>query len=137
LHQGNELFGCVGTRAGEFPLRELIPELTLSAALDDRRFAPRTRIPEDLQIEVSILTPMKQLRDPAAFRAGRDGAYLEHGMHQGLLLPQVAAYGYSSERFLDALCWKAGLEPGAHRDPQAKLFVFRAQVFGDAGLNHS
>ncbi len=137
LHQGEELFGCVGTRAGELPLREMIPQLTLSAALDDRRFAPRTRIPDDLEIEISLLTPMKQLRDPSAFQVGRDGAYLEHGVHQGLLLPQVAAHGYSGDRFLDALCWKAGLEPGAHRDPQAKLLVFRAQVFGSAGLNQS
>jgi AMMECR1 domain-containing protein len=36
---------------------------------------------------------------------------------------------WTPARFLDALAQKAGLPPGAYRDPQTRLYVFRAQVF--------
>jgi AmmeMemoRadiSam system protein B/AmmeMemoRadiSam system protein A len=131
LHQGRELFGCIGMRASDQPLAELIPELTLSAALDDPRFEARASVPEDLDIEISVLTPMKRIRNWASFRIGRDGACLEYGGRTQLLLPQVACRGdYTATLFLEALSRKGGLRPEAYRDSQARLQVFRAQVFG-------
>ncbi|MGO9897447.1 MAG: AmmeMemoRadiSam system protein B [Bryobacteraceae bacterium] len=130
LHQGPELFGCVGTRTAALPLAEAVPELTLAAALDDPRFSPRASVPGGLDIEISVLTPMKRIRDWRSFRIGRDGACLEYGAHSELLLPQVAGHGiYTETSFLEALSRKAGLRPDAYRDPQARLSVFRAQVF--------
>lgn len=131
LHQGRKLFGCIGTRAAELPLAELVPELTLSAALDDPRFPPRASVPDGLDIEISVLTPMKRIRDWRSFRIGRDGACLEYDGLTHLLLPQVASHGVcTATRFLQALSRKAGLRPGAYRDSKARLSVFRAQVFG-------
>jgi hypothetical protein len=130
LHQGRDLYGCIGTRTAKTPLAELIPKLTLSAALDDPRFSHRV-VPAGLDIEVSLLTPMRRIRDWRLFRIGRDGAYLEYGARGELLLPQVARDGaFTEARFMEALCQKAGLRPSAYRDPQARLSVFRAQVFG-------
>jgi AmmeMemoRadiSam system protein B/AmmeMemoRadiSam system protein A len=130
LHQGRELFGCVGMVTASSPLEEAVPELALEAALDDRRFAHRSTVPEGLNIEISVLTPMKQIRDWRAFRIGRDGAYLDSGGHTGLLLPQVAAHGaFTETSFLETLSRKAGLAPHAYRDPKARLSVFQAQVF--------
>ncbi|MGP8244991.1 MAG: AmmeMemoRadiSam system protein B [Bryobacteraceae bacterium] len=129
LHQGRELFGCVGTRTAVLPLAEAVPELTLAAALDDPRFSPRASVPDGLDIEISVLTPMKRIRDWRTFRVGRDGACLEYDARSELLLPQVAADGiHTGTGFLEVLSRKAGLRPGAYRDPQAKLSVFRAQV---------
>jgi AMMECR1 domain-containing protein len=55
---------------------------------------------------------------------------LDSGPHSALLLPQVADHGaYTATSFLEALSRKAGLPPGAYRDPQARLSVFLAQVF--------
>jgi MEMO1 family protein len=130
LHQGEELFGCIGTRSAESPLSESIPELTLCAAMDDPRFSRRRQIPDDLQIEISVLTPMKRVGDWNSFRFGRDGAMLEYNDRRSLLLPQVAGHGVSTATgFLEALSRKAGLRSGAYREPQARLSVFRAQVF--------
>ena len=142
LHQGRELFGCVGTRTAETPLAEAVPELTLEAALDDPRFPPRASVPDGLDIEISVLTPMRRIRDWRSFRIGRDGACLEYGARSGLLLPQVASHGaYTETGFLEALSQKAGLRPDAYRDPQARLSVFRAQVIaltlnGDFGCGY-
>ncbi len=131
LHQVRELFGCIGVVTAETPLAEAVPNLTLEAALDDPRFPRRTTVPDGLDIEISVLTPMKRIRDWRSFQLGRHGACLESGARSGLLLPQVASPGrFTQTSFLEALSRKAGLRPGAYRDPQARLSVFQAQVFG-------
>ncbi len=131
LHLGEELFGCVGRRTPDLPLAEVIPEMTLAAALDDPRFPARDSLPEGLDIEISILTPMKRILDWRSFCIGRDGACLEMDGARSMLLPQVAHHGaYTATRFLEALSRKAGLSPDAYRDPKARLSVFQAQVFG-------
>lgn len=130
LHADGELLGCIGNFAGPQPLAEQVPEMALAAALDDPRFWPHTRLPAALDVEISVLTPMKRIRDWTAFHLGRDGVVMEAEDRRGLLLPQVAHSGsWTPARFLDALAQKAGLPPGAYRDPQTRLSVFRAQVF--------
>jgi len=41
LHRGGQLRGCIGRNTSDMPLGEVIPELTMAAALDDTRFGPR------------------------------------------------------------------------------------------------
>jgi MEMO1 family protein len=136
LHYGSQLFGCVGTRRASQPIATAVAELTLSAAMEDPRFSRLRPIPDDLDIEISVLTPMRRIRDWQSFRIGRDGACLDYGSRSGLLLPQVAGRGFRTpDRFLEALCQKAGLAPAAYRDPQARLSIFRAQRLGAANLN--
>ena len=130
LHERGELYGCIGMRSAERPLAETVPDLTLSAALDDPRFEQRACVASGLDIEISVLTPMRRIRDWKSFRVGRDGACLEYEGSTQLLLPQVASHGYTATRFLEALSHKGGLQRGAYRDARAKLSVFRAQVFG-------
>jgi hypothetical protein len=130
LHEGHELFGCVGARRTNLPLAQTVPEMTLAAALDDPRFKRRSAVPEALDIEISVLTPMKRIRDWSFFRLGREGVALDYGARSELLLPQVAVHGIDTETaFLEALARKAGLGREEYRSPQARLSVFRAQVF--------
>jgi AmmeMemoRadiSam system protein B/AmmeMemoRadiSam system protein A len=129
LHERGELYGCIGMRSTDRPLAESVPDLTLSAALDDPRFEQRACVASGLDIEISVLTPMKRIRDWKSFHLGRDGASLEYGGLTQLLLPQVASHGYTATRFLEALSHKGGLPRGAYRDAKARLSVFRAQVF--------
>jgi uncharacterized protein (TIGR00296 family) len=106
-----------------------VPDMTLAAAMDDPRFSPAGQSKGEIDVEVSIMTPMKRLRDASAFRVGIDGAFLQHGWQRGLLLPQVGrGPGWTAAKFLDALSRKAGLGPGAYKSPGAKLFTFRAQI---------
>ncbi|MCC6590606.1 MAG: AmmeMemoRadiSam system protein B [Bryobacterales bacterium] len=130
LYRKGELCGCIGRLEPSEPLRELIPELTLSAALDDYRFE-HGRLPvEDMQVEVSLLTPLKPVQSAEAFVLGEHGAVLESGSHRALLLPQVAEeYGLSRDDFFRSLGRKAGLEWDKLRDGEYKLSVFRAARF--------
>ena len=135
LHQGERLLGCIGNCGGGQPLAEAVPELTLAAALDDPRFAPATRVEGEIEIEISVLSPMRLITREEQFQIGRHGAHLALGAHRGLLLPQVAnGRDWSARGFLEALARKAGLGPGAWRDPEARLSVFEAQVFSRRSL---
>lgn len=129
LHSDGKLRGCIGNVMPVEPLEEAVPQLTLSAALDDPRFDPLSREERGVELEISLLTPLKRVLSPEEVRAGEHGALLRLGVRQGLLLPQVATErGWNTEQFLKALGVKAGAGPQACWDPQAKLYIFRAQV---------
>ena len=118
LHQDGRLLGCVGNRMSCESLAENVPETTLRAALDDPRFPTVLGVDGEIEIEISILSPMKPVRDARAFRIGQHGATLDYGGRQALLLPQVAAgRNWSSEQFLSALSAKAGLGTKGYQSP--------------------
>ena len=131
LYADGEVRGCVGRCIDCMPLAEAVPSLTLASALDDYRF-DRVTASECLDIEMHVLTPMKRIRRPEQLIVDEHGAYLEHGTHRGLLLPKVATErGWNREQFLRALAGKAGVPSATYDGPQARLYVFRDQVFGE------
>jgi len=136
LHHGAELLGCVGNWRPSEPLSVAAGKLALAAALDDPRFTPAAALATATpDIEISILTPMRQIRNAGCLQVGRHGAMLRLGAHSGLLLPQVAKErGWGAEDLLAAIARKSGLSDQAWRDPQARLFEFEAQVFSRPGL---
>lgn len=131
LHHEGELLGCVGNLSGRESLAEDVVHLTLAAALEDPRFRPAADTTGAIDIELSILTPFRAIRDAADFVIGRHGGVLTLGAQSGLLLPQVAERrDWTAANFLKALCRKSGLRADAWRDPKARLQVFEAQIIG-------
>lgn len=129
LHRDGQLRGCIGRSTAEAPLSEVIPELTMAAALDDTRFGRVTPDETGIEIEISLLTPMKRIVDRSDFRVNLHGALLQSGKRHGLLLPQVATErNWNAEQFFAALARKAGVDQSAYDDPATKLHVFRAQI---------
>ncbi len=134
LRQEEELLGCVGNVTGRETLAIDTAEMALAAALDDPRFQPAARTAGPIDIEISVLTPLRRVGDPSLVSCGRDGALLEIAGRSGLLLPQVAVeHEWSTEQFLAALARKSLLGPRAWLDPRARLSVFEAQVFSRPG----
>jgi AmmeMemoRadiSam system protein A len=133
LRKRGELRGCIGTLAPHGDLSRGIAEYALRAALEDPRFPPLS--PEELpvcEIEISVLTPPEPIAGPEEIEVGRDGLIFESRGRRGLLLPQVATeWGFDAERFLSEVCRKAGLPPDAWREPDARLWAFRAEVFSE------
>ena len=72
-----------------------------AAATQDYRFPPVMPAEvKGLQIEVSVLTPMRRINSPEEFRLGRDGLYLRKNGRSGTFLPQVAGEtGWTKEEF--------------------------------------
>jgi AmmeMemoRadiSam system protein B/AmmeMemoRadiSam system protein A len=129
LSSQGELRGCVGRRASEEPLWRLAPALTLAAALEDSRFRPVKRGEGGLEVEISVLSPLKWMADTSGFRVNEHGALLEAGLDHGLLLPQVATgRNWTARQFLDALAHKAGVSARVYGDASTRLYVFRAQI---------
>lgn len=131
LYQRGELQGCIGRCFDPESLERSVPDLTLSAALEDSRFAPLRRS-EPVEIEISVLSPFKRISRPEQLLAGEHGALLEAGSRSGLLLPKVASErAWNTGQFLNALAQKAGVKRDVYNQADARVSVFRAQVFGD------
>lgn len=128
------LRGCIGRVEPDQPLRSMIPAVACSAAFADPRFPPvGAGELTALVIEISLLSPPAVLTDPSDVVVGRHGLVIASRGRRGLLLPQVAIeYAWSREEFLDQVCVKAGLPPGAWREPGARLHSFTAEVFSES-----
>jgi len=133
LHDKNgQLRGCIGLIEGFQPLANTIREMSLASAFEDPRFSPLSaeELP-DVKIEISVLTPLKRVKDASEIKLGEYGVVVKRAGRSGVFLPQVATEtGWTREEFLSHLCaGKAGLEPDAWKNPGTELYVFSAQVF--------
>ena len=88
--------------------------MALQSAFEDTRFSPATlRELPDLEIEISVLTPMKPVSGPNDIVVGRDGVLLQKGEIRRVS-PQVAPeQGWGRDEMLNHLSQKAGLPSGA------------------------
>lgn len=129
-----DLRGCRGEVMAVRSLAESVIEGAAAAAADDPRFPPvRPSEVPDLTIEISVLTPMTRVR-PAEVEVPRHGVMITCRGRRGLLLPQVAPEaGWGRDELLEGVCRKAGLPPDAWRDPEARLEVFEAEIWSEAG----
>src|SRR5271169_4412436 len=90
LHVGKRLRGCIGILEPRAGLGESLAHCAADAALRDPRFPPmRPEELGELEIEVSLLTPLQRIR-PEEVEIGKHGLLVELGGRRGLLLPQVA-----------------------------------------------
>src|SRR6185436_6980523 len=132
----HRLRGCVGRLDARTPLIQCIYEMS-SGVLGDPRFRtnPVTlgELPR-LELELSILSPMKPAPTPLDFDPLNDGIYLTCQSRSGTFLPQVGRQtGWTREQLLARLCTeKMGLPPNAWQEPSAKLLTYQALVIGPA-----
>jgi uncharacterized protein len=133
----DDLRGCLGRVTSDLPLPGLIHHLAQEVADSDPRFDPvRPGELDEIRIEVSVLTPEREIQSAAEIEIGRHGLIVDRGSHRGLLLPQVAVeYAWDSETFVAHTCLKAGLPADAWQHG-ARMFVFEAQVFGEHADEH-
>lgn len=133
----HRLRGCVGYIQSDEPLFDTVSKAAISAAMHDTRFSPLTEAElKDIDIEISVLSPMKKVDDVTAIIPGEHGLLIESGYHHGLLLPQVAAeYRWDRETFLEQTCIKAGLPKNAWKRPETTIYSFTALVFNEEQRN--
>jgi AmmeMemoRadiSam system protein B/AmmeMemoRadiSam system protein A len=134
LKQWDELRGCVGHLRADMPLYQRVQEMAVAAATADPRFPPLTAEELDaVNIEISILSPLRRLSDVRDIQVGVHGLVILSAGRQAVLLPQVALeQGWDRQEFLDNVCLKAGLFPNCWNE-SATLYTFTAVVFGEAG----
>ncbi len=135
LEKGGRLRGCIGYTEARFPLYQTVMECAIAAATEDPRFPPVTPGElKDIEIEISVLTPLRKVKDISEIEVGRHGLMVVKGFQRGLLLPQVPVeYGWDRETFLSQTCLKAGLPPDEWKKG-IEIYSFEAEVFGESDL---
>jgi len=132
LHKRGMLRGCIGRFEPDEPLYRVVQEMAIAAATEDYRFPPVT--PQELgelDIEISVLTPLRKISSIDEIQLGRHGIYIKKGGRAGTFLPQVATEtGWSKEEFLGYCARdKAGLGWNGWKD--ADIYVYEALVFSE------
>lgn len=132
LHKRGKLRGCIGRIVSDEPLLNTVHDMALSAAVNDSRFPPVTaKELDEIDIEISVLSPLKRIKDISEIELGKHGIYMVKGLSSGVFLPQVAeGTGWDMESFLGHCARdKAGI--GWDGWKQATIFTFTATVFGE------
>ena len=132
LKKNGSLRGCIGIIQPTDILARNIITSTRNSALNDHRFPPvRLEEVDELEIEISILSPPKKskLED---IEIGKHGLIVEGGSLSAVYLPQVATeIGWTFDQWLDSLCDKANLPTSYWKEKEAKFKTFTAQIINE------
>ena len=134
LHKNGQLRGCIGNMIGQAPLCATISNMAIASSTQDPRFQPVTpQELKDIDIEISVLSPMEKIDSPDKIIMGKHGVMVQSGYRSGIYLPQVATEtGWSREQFMSSLCMhKAGLPADAWKQGGCDIYIFSAEVFGE------
>jgi len=130
LHKNGVLRGCIGRFVADESLYAIVQKMAIAAATEDSRF-PVVEKDElnEIDLEISVLTPLKKINSINEIEMGRHGIYIKKGFASGTFLPQVAIEtGWTKEEFLGYCSRnKAGLGWEGWKD--ADLYIYEAFVF--------
>jgi len=137
IHKKGQLRGCIGNMVGKGPLYLTIRNMTIASSTQDHRFRPvKEDELKDIDVEISVLSPMKKIDNPDEIVVGRHGVMVQSGIAGGVYLPQVAdETGWSKEEFMNSLCaHKAGMPADSWETGKCDIYIFTAEVFGEKEL---
>jgi AmmeMemoRadiSam system protein A len=135
INKNGKLRGCIGSLVAH---QELYNDLVINArkaAFNDPRFQPlKQEELKDISIEISILTPLKELNYSDIedllnkITPNKDGLLLRYKDKQGTYLPSVWEQIPKKEDFLNSLCHKAGLTPDVLKEHPQIFFYETIKV---------
>jgi AmmeMemoRadiSam system protein A len=135
IKKHGQLRGCIGNFVADEPLYKVVHKMALASATQDARFFGNQVTPDelkDIDIEISVLSPLTRIDDPMKIELGKHGIYIVNRRLDaaGCFLPQVATEtGWSKEEFLTHCTRdKARLPPDAWRYPDTEVYVFTAEI---------
>ncbi len=133
VYVNEKLRGCVGGFAQEKTLNELVQNMAISASCDRRFDSIQVDELENMELEISVLSPLKKIDSINEIELGKHGIYIRSDIHSGTFLPQVATKtGWNLEEFLGRCSRdKAGL--GWEGWKTAELFTYEAVIFRGKG----
>jgi len=138
LNKSHHLRGCIGRFTVDQPLYEVVQQMTIASSTQDSRFEPVEKSElKDINIEISVLTPMTKINSIDEIELGKHGIYISQGYRNGTFLPQVATEtGWTLEEFLGHCARdKAGIGWDGWKD--ADIYVYEAIVFSEGDTDIS
>ena len=136
LHKNGELRGCIGRFVAEEPLYSIVQKMAVAAATEDSRFTVVKKDEVDeIDLEISVLTPLEKIESIDEIEMGRHGIYIKKGFTSGTFLPQVAVEtGWTKEEFL-GYCARNKARIGWEGWKEADIYIFEALIFGEKEFN--
>ncbi|MCX6226748.1 MAG: AmmeMemoRadiSam system protein B [Bacteroidia bacterium] len=125
-----DLRGCIGSFEPNIPLYKVIQEMAIASSTQDSRFQPvQEKELEKIRIEISVLTPMRKIKNISEIQLGKHGIYIKKGFAGGTFLPQVATEtGWTLDEFLGHCARdKAGIGWTGWKD--ADIYTYEALIF--------
>ena len=127
-----ELRGCIGNLEADKPIYQSVIDNSLAAAFCDPRFAPLTENEfKDIDIEISILSPLKKISNKdilSYLKKNKPGILLKNDRRQATFLPQVWEELTDPEEFLSHLSLKAGLGSNGWQDDSTKFYEYTVEI---------
>jgi AmmeMemoRadiSam system protein A len=132
LHKQGMLRSCIGHFEAYEPLYKTVQQMAIAASTQDYRFPPvKPNEVNELELEISVLTPMRKINSIDEIELGKHGIYIKKGSRSGTFLPQVATEtGWTKEEFLGYCAQdKVGLGWDGWKD--ADIFIYEALIFSE------
>jgi AmmeMemoRadiSam system protein B/AmmeMemoRadiSam system protein A len=129
VYINNKLRGCIGNIFSNNPLYKTLQNLAVNSAFFDDRFEPITKEElEKLKIEISVLSPLKEISHISEIIPGKHGIYIKKGSFSGTYLPQVAVKtGWNTEELLSH-CSEEKVGIGKNGWKDAQIFTYEAFI---------
>ncbi len=135
LHKEGALRGCIGCFTADEPLYAIVQKMAIAAATEDHRFSVVKKDEmKEIDLEISVLTPLKKINSIDEIEMGKHGIYIKKGFATGTFLPQVATEtGWTKEEFL-GYCSRNKAGIGWEGWKEADIYIYEALVFGEKDL---
>ncbi|MDD3626690.1 MAG: AmmeMemoRadiSam system protein B [bacterium] len=139
LNMDDDLRGCIGHFEADTPLYKIVSKMAIQSSQHDPRFNPVTLKEMDrIEIEISVLSPLTETKEPLSIKKGIHGIYIQDksGYRGGTYLPQVWSEHFpdeDAEYFWRHLCmFKAGFEEDAWKKPEKYIImIYTAEIFSE------
>lgn len=137
LRKKDELRGCVGVLKSDRPLYQEVIEMTQKAASEDFRFEPIRSVElDEMEIEISILSPLERVSSHREIEIGRHGIFLEWKQRTGAFLPEVATeMGWTAEEFVKSCAREKAHLPESVW-PEVSLYRFTTEKIKEKEKKH-
>ncbi len=128
IKRNGKLRGCIGNIMPVIPLYKSVISNAVSASSRDPRFPPMTEAElKDMEVELTILSPLEPLENINEIIVGKHGLYLTNGNASSVFLPQVPVeQQWDLNAYLENLSLKANLPKDAWKT--SKLSIFTADI---------
>ncbi len=136
IHRNQMLRGCIGQMVAQEPLYLAVRDMAIAASSQDYRFPPvgKNEI-DELDIEISVLSPLRRVNSWEEIVPFKHGVYVKKGFRTGVFLPQVWGQIPDKEDFLSELCsQKAGLPRDCYKDPDTEIYVYTVLKFSESEM---
>ncbi len=134
IYINGKLRGCIGGFAQDKTLNELVQSMAVSAARDSRFEPVKYEELDEMELEISVLSPLKKIKTIDEIELGKHGIFVQQGFNSGTFLPQVIEKtDWNVEQFLGHCARdKAGI--GWDGWKTADVYIYEAVVFKESEI---